>query len=281
MLTTQFPYGPDFPILCVENAFCTAKVSLYGAHILEWTPKGHQNVFFLSPNVVFAHGKAIRGGVPLCWPWFGKNQDDATKAAHGVARTAFWKHAETQEESHCTRLILALPASDPMLPSAAFILEFGEELTMSLMTMDVPQQMKFSAAQHSYFAVSDYEQVAVTGLEECPFTEFAPNPTAHSEDPLVPLGSIDRIYHPVAEEVEMILHDPAWNRSIRILRSGSHSSVVWNPGAELAAAMGDLGAGNERGFLCIESAVVPAEQMSLRYGDTHTMTTRIQVIAID
>ncbi len=281
MLTTEFPYGSDYPVLCVENDFCTAKVSLYGAHILEWTPKGHQNVFFVSPKVLVAAGKAIRGGVPLCWPWFGKNQEDASLPAHGVARTAMWKHADTQEEAHCTRLILALPAANPSLPSAAFILEFGEELLMSLMTMDVPHQMKFSAAQHSYFAVSDYEQVAVTGLEECPFTEFATDTTPHSEDPLLPLGSIDRIYHPVPEEVEITLHDPEWNRSIRIMRTGSNSSVVWNPGPDLAAGMGDLGAGNERGFLCIESAVVPAEQMSLRFGDTHNLTTRIQVVAID
>lgn len=281
MLTTEFPYGPDYPILCVENAFCTAKVSLYGAHILEWTPKGHKNVFFLSPKVVFAAGKAIRGGVPLCWPWFGKNQEDATKPAHGVARTSLWTHAETQEEENCTRLILALPAADPMMPSAAFILEFGADMTMCLMTVDVPQQMSFSAAQHSYFAVSDYETVAVTGLEECPFTEYAGDAVPHCEDPLIPIGSIDRIYHPVPDEVEITIHDPAWNRSIRILRSGSNSSVVWNPGSTLAAGMGDLGEGNERGFLCVESTVVPAEGMSLRYGDTHSLTTRIELVAID
>ena len=151
---------------------------------------------------------------------------------------------------------------------------------MSLMTLDVPHTMPFSAAMHTYLAVSDYEKVAVTGLEECAFTEFAEDAVPHSEDPLMPKGHIDRIYHPVPEQQEITVHDPAWKRSIRILRSGSGSCVVWNPGAALAAGMGDLGSGNERGFLAVESAVVPAENIMLRYGETHELVTRIQVIPV-
>jgi D-hexose-6-phosphate mutarotase len=140
--------------------------------------------------------------------------------------------------------------------------------------------MPFSAAMHTYFAVSDYEQVAVTGLEECDFIEFADDAIPHCEDPLIPAGHIDRIYHPVAEEQEITIHDPAWERSIRICRAGSGSAVVWNPGQELAATMGDLGAEASRGFLAVETAAVPAENLMLRCGETHSMTTRIQVISI-
>ena len=177
-------------------------------------------------------------------------------------------------------LLLALPPENEMLPSAALAMEIGNELTMSLITLDVPRAMPYSAAMHTYFAVSDYEQVAVTGLEELAYTEFADDAIPHPEDPLIPLGHIDRIYHPVPENAEITIHDPAWERSIRICRAGSGSAVVWNPGAALAAGMGDLGEGNERGFLAVETTVVPAENIMLRCGETHELTTRIQVFGV-
>ncbi len=282
MISTEYPYGPDFPIVCVETALCTARVSLYGAQLLNWAPTGQRDVFFVSPEIIFEQGKALRGGVPLCWPWFGKHPEDSSKPSHGVARTALWQLASSEvEESGIARLVLSLPPIDEMTPSGAVILELGEELLMSLITLDVPHQMPFSTAQHSYFAVSDYEQVAITGLEECPYIEFAAEPVEHLEDPLMPAGNIDRIYHPVAAETEICIHDPAWGRSIRILRDGSESSIVWNPGAAGAAGMADLGEENYRGFIAVESSVVPAENVSLRYGETHRLTTRVQLISID
>ncbi len=283
MLTTEYPYGEDFPILCINTKLCTARVSLYGAHLLDWTPAGQEHpVIFLSPKVAFRKGKALRGGVPLCWPWFGKNTQDASQPSHGVARISTWQLASAQEaEDGRVRLLLALPPENEMLPSGAVVMEIGDELTLSLMTLDVPHAMPFSAALHTYFAVSDYEQVAVTGLEECAFTEFAADAVPHAEDPLIPMGSIDRIYHPVPENQEITLHDPAWKRSLRLCRAGSGSCVVWNPGEALAAGMGDLGAEASRGFLAVETTAVPAENLMLRYGETHELTMRVQVIPID
>ncbi len=283
MLTTQYPYGEEFPILCIETPLCRARVSLYGAHLLDWTPAGQDHpVIFLSPKVAFRKGKALRGGVPLCWPWFGKNAQDASLPSHGVARISTWQLASSEEgPDGRVRLLLALPPENENLPSGAVAMEIGEELTISLMTLDVPHTMPFSAALHTYFAVSDYEQVALTGLEDCCFTEFAAEAQPHSEDPLIPIGAIDRIYHPVPENQEITLHDPSWKRSLRICRAGSGSCVVWNPGETLAAGMADLGAEASRGFLAVETAAVPAENLMLRYGETHELTMRVQVIAID
>lgn len=281
MVTTVYPYGEDFPILKIETSLCTAEVSLYGGHVLSWVPAGHKPVIYMSPNAVFKKGKALRGGIPLCWPWFGKNTEDASLPAHGVARISTWEVGRCEEgEDGRVQLLLALPPENELTPSAALALEIGNELTMSLITLDVPRAMPFSAAMHTYFAVSDYEQVAVTGLEELAFTEFAEDATPHPEDPLIPLGHIDRIYHPVPENAEITIHDPVWERSIRICRAGSGSAVVWNPGAELAAGMGDLGAGQEHGFLAVETTVVPAENIMLRCGETHELTTRIQVFGV-
>ena len=210
-----------------------------------------------------------------------QNTEDATLPSHGVARISTWQHASTEElEDGTVKIILALPPEQELMPSGALIIELGKELMVTLLTLDVQRTMPFSAAMHTYFAVSDYETVAITGLEECDFTEFADDAVPHCEDPLIPAGHIDRIYHPVAEEQEIIIHDPAWERSIRICRAGSGSAVVWNPGQELAATMGDLGAEASRGFLAVETSVVPAENVMLRCGETHSLTTRIQVIPI-
>lgn len=282
MVTTEYPHGQDFPILRIETPLCSAEISLYGGHIMQWTPIGHKPVIFMSPKAVFAQGKALRGGIPICWPWFGKNTEDASLPSHGIARTALWQHAGTETlENGTVRIVLALPPTQELMPSGALIIELGKELLISLMTMDVQRTMPFSAAMHTYFAVSDYETVAVTGLEECDFIEFADDAVPHCEDPLIPAGHIDRIYHPVAPEQLITIHDPAWERSINIYRDGSSSAVVWNPGEQLAAGMGDLGAEACRGFLALETTAVPAENVVLRCGETHRLTTRIEVISIN
>lgn len=281
MVTTEYPYGEDFPIIRIDTKLCSAEVSLYGAQVLRWAPAGQRPVLYMSPKAVFRKGKALRGGIPLCWPWFGKNSEDPSLPSHGIARTSLWQVGSCEEgEDGRVRLLLALPPEQELMPSGAVAMEIGEELTLSLITLDVPRSMPFSAAMHSYFAVSDYEQVALTGLEECAFTEYAADAVPHAEDPLIPAGHIDRIYHPVPENTELILHDPAWGRSIRICRAGSGSAVVWNPGEALGASMGDLGAGQSRGFLAVETTAVPAENLLLRCGERHELTTRIQVIPV-
>lgn len=281
MITTEHPHGEEFPILRIDTALCSGAISLYGGHVLEWAPKGAKPVLFTSPKMAFKQGKALRGGIPVCWPWFGKNTEDPALPSHGVARTALWQLAKQEEDEDGTvRLLLALPPAAELMPSAALAIEMGRTLTVSLMTLDVPRSMPFSAALHAYFAVSDYEKAAVTGLEECAFTEFADDPVEHAEDPLIPAGHIDRIYCPVDEHADITIHDPAWGRSIRITRAGSSSAVVWNPGAKLAEGMGDLGAGNERGMLCVETTAVPAENILLRCGDTHQLTMHVELVDI-
>lgn len=282
MITTEYPHGTEFPIIKVSTDLCEAEVSLYGGHVLRWAPRGQRPVIFMSERAVFRAGKALRGGIPLCWPWFGKHPEDAAQPSHGVARISTWQLSRQEVlDDGTVRLVLSLPPAQELLPSAALVLELGLALRMNLITLDVPRSMPYSAAMHTYFEVSDYEKVAVTGLEECAFTEYADDAVPHCEDPLIPAGHIDRIYHPVPAEQEICIHDPAWGRSIRLTRSGSGSCVVWNPGAELAAGMGDLGADAAPSFLAVETAVVPAEGVMLRCGETHELAMCIEVIAVE
>ena len=147
MVTTEYPYGLDFPILRISTELCQAEISLYGAQVLQWTPTGQLPVIFMSPKAVYAKGKALRGGIPLCWPWFGKNTEDSTQPSHGVARISTWQHASTEAlEDGTVKIVLALPPEQELMPSGAVIIEAGKELMVTLLTMDVKRAMPFSTA---------------------------------------------------------------------------------------------------------------------------------------
>ena len=222
MIEMQYPHGEDFPIVKVSTKFCEAEVSLYGGHLMSWIPTGQKPVFFMSEKTVFKKGTALRGGVPICWPWFGKHPSDPAQPSHGLARIEMWKLDDSTEEEEEVRLSLSFEAPELQLQATYGLLMQKDSLYATLITQYTGfEPIPYSAALHSYFAVSSNEHVAITGLEEAPFTEFASEPPAHSEDPLVPAGSINRIYHPVQTDQIITLHDPGWNRSLEIVRQGS------------------------------------------------------------
>lgn len=279
MFKYSYPYGQDFPFVEIETSQCSARLSLYGAQLLDWTPKGQFPVLWMSPNAEFVDGKAIRGGVPLCWPWFGKDPTDGGRPSHGVARVSLWSLVSSEVLADGTAVLeLALPASRPEDPSARLRLELGQSLEMRLVTENGTMPLPFSAAFHSYFSVSNYARTVVTGLKDCPFTEFAADAVPHRESPLHPAGHIDRIYYPTKTVVHVA--DLEWQRVLCLTRSGSNSLVVWNPGAELAAGMADVGAGFESGFLCVETVTAPQEEVVLAPGAVHTMICRVAVSGI-
>lgn len=276
MISLLSPYGAQFPLLRVETGACRADLSLYGAHLLHWQPAKTEPVLWLSPKAIFSPGKAIRGGVPLCWPWFGKHPANTSLPSHGIGRTSLWALASVTEQANGTvEIILQLSPENPALPEARLNLRLGASLTMRLATRAREVALPYSAALHSYFYVGEREQCAVSGLEGAPYQEYAPEAVPHEEAPLKPLGPIDRIYYP--HEGAVTIHDPVLGRRLRIQRRGSRSFVIWNPD-RAAAAMADVGAGNEKNFLCAEAAVVPQEGLILPPGETHVLETTVGIL---
>ena len=281
MIETKYPHGEDFPVVKVNTAFCEAEVSLYGGHLMSWIPTGQKPIFFMSEQSVFRKGKALRGGVPICWPWFGKHPSDPAQPSHGLARIGMWKLEEATENEEEVRLGLCFEAPELQLRATYHLVIQRDSLYATLATQYTGfEPLPYSAALHNYFAVSDNEHVAITGLEETPFIEFASEPVAHSEDPLVPTGPIDRIYHPVQADQLVTLHDPGWNRSLEIVRRGSSSCVVWNPGEAGAACMADLGVEQAHAFVAVEPTVVPAEGLTLRHGEEHVLAMWVKVVPV-
>ncbi|HWB50900.1 MAG TPA: D-hexose-6-phosphate mutarotase [Stellaceae bacterium] len=248
---------------------------LQGAQVTAWQPSGARPVIFTSPRAVFAPGKAIRGGIPVIFPWFGAHPSDPQAPQHGLARTAPWRLAGSNlaEEQVALDLALAIDGFD-----LAYRVVFGSDLHLSLTVRNkADRPMPFEAALHSYFAVSAIERVRVSGLEGCGAIDktaaMARRPPLVA--PLTFAQETDSVYLDVPDH--LAIEDAGWGRRIAIDKTGAASVIVWNPWSEKAAAMADLGADNWRGFVCVETGNVADNRIVLAPGGEHAMTTRITV----
>jgi len=264
----------------VDNPYARCELYLLGAHVTSFAPRGEGERLWLSETAQFAPGRAIRGGVPLCWPWFGPDPEGAGRAQHGFARTSEWTLFGTSVNGAGeTVLRLGLQESDATLKlwPHAFMLEYrvsvGRELTLELITENRSEHpMKLSAALHTYFAVDAIDSVRVEGLEGCAYADKLENGARRVQEGVLRIGSeCDRIYDDAA--ASLILTDGT--RRVRIAKTGSRSTVVWNPWRERAAAMGDFDDEGYTRMLCIETANAQDDTRTLATGERHVLTQRI------
>jgi glucose-6-phosphate 1-epimerase len=261
----------------VSRAGMSGELVLQGAQVTAWQPSGARPVIFTSPRASFAPGKAIRGGVPVIFPWFGPHPSDPAAPQHGTARTAPWR---------LDRVSLAAPepgvAFELSLATAGFELTyrvvFGAELHLSLAARNMTAEpATFEEALHTYFAVSDVEHIRVSGLEASVSIDKTADMTRRppAAVALALSKETDSVYLDVPGR--LTIADPGWGRRIVVEKTGAASAIVWNPWNEKAAAMADLGAENWRGFVCVETGNVADNRVALPPGATLAMTTRVSV----
>ena len=255
----------------------SGELVLQGAQVTGWQPSGARPVIFLSPRAILAPAKAIRGGIPIVFPWFGPHPSDPRAPQHGFARTAPWRLDSAVQAADGVVLGLSLAAEGFAL---TYRVAFGSELLLSLTVRNTSTTTAtFEEALHSYFAVSDVERITVSGLEASGFIDKTADmrrcPPAGG--PLTFRKETDSVYLDVPDR--LAINDSGWNRRIVIEKSGAASTIVWNPWPEKAAAMTDLGADNWRGFVCVETGNVADHRITLAPGGTHEMTTRVAVDA--
>lgn len=254
-----------------------ARVSLLGAQVLSYRPNPRDDLLWLSPNTRLQPGIAIRGGIPICWPWFGAHPHSAGFPAHGFARTSLWTERSSQADEQSSELCLGLtpsPASLELWPHR-FDLELkirlDQQLHLTLTTRnDDSQPFIISEALHSYFAVSDVDQVEILGLADCDYRDKLDGmQRKRQQGEMSVTAPFDHVYtHPGT----VVLHDTKGQRRITIEKAASHSTVVWNPGESVAAGMADIGAGPSRGFVCIEAGNCGSEgQIELLPGQSHSL----------
>ena len=267
------------PVLWLRNAHCRAALSLHGGQLLSFAPQGQDDWLWLSPTSKRPPG-AVRGGVPVCWPYFGREGQPAQVPQHGFARTSTWTLDDLREEGEDIVVELSLPANEASPLRLRQVLRLGRSLRQSLTTSNAGSRpIAFTQALHSYFRVGDAMRATLHGVDGLRYAdrhdgaEHLQTGDWNLHDPR-DSGRSDRTYRDAG--AEFVLEDPALGRSLRIRSSGSRALVVWNPGASGVAALGDVPADGWRDFICVEVANAGADVIELAPGARHVLAQHVE-----
>ena len=283
-LDSHISYHQDESVLKfldIANDMATAKIAMQGGHVMTWQPREEaEPVLWLSEHARYMHGRSIRGGVPICWPWFGAHPTDSTLCPHGFARVMPWDLMEsTTLENGATRLVMQIlhtPVAQKQLSypyTLTLTVDVGNTLKMALSTTNRGNQpFMIGEAFHTYFNVSDVAQISLQGLEGSEYSDKVLNYDRDTQHDAVRFdGEFDRVY--VNTQEDCVIDDPGYQRRIRIRKSGSNSTVVWTPWEEKAHQLGDMGNDDSwRHMICIESANALENMVMVRPGKTHTLS---------
>jgi len=256
----------------VANAMSSIKIALQGAHIFDFRVKGKGPLLFLSDTSHFKIGKAIRGGVPICWPWFGAHATDTSLPNHGFARTSIWTHLKTEKiDENRTKIILILKNSEeteklwPYLFELQLEVIMSDRLELSLTTKNIgTKPFMITQALHTYLFIQDISSACVAGLDQTKYydklTDTYNNP---QEGEVCFPNEVDRVYENVKNSLRV--------ENIEVQTIGSNTVVVWNPGEHFKNNFSDLS--DYQKMLCIESANTLNEEVTVEAGSTYTLKT--------
>ena len=265
------------PAVRVTTEQCSGEVYLLGGQVTRWKPTGTGEVLWLSQHSLFQVGKAIRGGVPVCFPWFGGKADDPKAPSHGFVRNREWQ-LESVKANGAEVTVSLLTRSDSTTKawwSADFELRlhatFGAQLRLELQLINTGRQpCRAEEALHAYFTVGDTRKIHVNGLESTDYIDKTDGNKRKSQSGPVTIGSeTDRVYLNTSHDVEIV--DPVLKRSIAISKTNSLNSVVWNPWIEKAHSLSDFGDDEWPQMVCVEPSNVAASAVEVAPGQQHTM----------
>jgi glucose-6-phosphate 1-epimerase len=289
---------PGMPRARITTPACTAELYLQGAHLTQWQPAGSTPVLYLSPTSVFAPGKAIRGGIPVIFPWFGARTPEITgtvsatagkSPSHGFARTQSWQLEFAALLGDDLRLVLTLGPTE-VSRSYGFDhfrivceLTLGNQLTVRLTVVNEgTAPLVFEEALHAYYAVSDAAAVSITGLEDTVYLDKTDSfkRSQQGSAPITFTRETDRPYLNTGGPVALHDHGGAElaARTILISKQGSETTVVWNPWAELSATLPDLGPEAYMHFCCIEAANAAEDRITLAPGEAHALQMVVKAL---
>lgn len=267
------------PLLTVDNGYARAEISLFGAHVLSYQRHDEPASIWLSDKAVLDGSKPIRGGIPLCWPWFGPApaRVGSSKPSHGFARTSLWTLDGVSDHGDGTLVHLSLRDNEAtrQLWPHAFELELdvlvGKELALVLTTRNTGKEpLVYSGALHTYLQISAPEAVSVSGLGE-PYADKLTGQNGQQQGALPLNGPLDRVYW--QPDAQVSIQDG--ERQTRVV-SGNHDSVVvWTPWLEGASAMADMSDDGYRTMLCVEAAIANEAGVTVAPDEEHSFSTVI------
>jgi len=264
----------------IHNDQASAVISMQGAHVLSWVPVDKEEVIWVSDDAVFASGRSVRGGIPVCWPWFGAHEDNASFPAHGFARTVMWQVLDVQQISSGETQIAfmldtrALDESYQQMWPSATVVEYrvtiAKTLKLELETFNhSDEEISIGQALHTYFKVDDVRNTAIDGLDDRDYLDKTDGFKRKTQSGPVTLSDeVDRVYLQTPDDI--IIDDT--KRKIMIKKRGSLSSIVWNPWKLVAEKMGDLGKDGYLSMLCVESANAAEDIVSIGSGQHHNLS---------
>jgi len=286
---------PGMIRLQMSSPESAATVYLQGAHVTQWTPRDAEPVLYLSPKAVFAPGKAIRGGVPVLFPWFGPRWDGAAfdaahgtrSPAHGFARTSVWTVDSVRCETDGDVVACFSLAPDDVSRGLGFddfalVLEcrVGRELHVALHVSNRgAAPLEYEEGLHAYFAVADVHPARLEGLAGSTYIDKRDG----SKRKVLPderfafTRDVDHTH--LNTDAALRLHDPAGHRTIGIVKTGSLSTVIWNPWTVLSPGFPDLPSDGWERFVCVETVNAEDNRLRLAAGDTHTLGMTVRVAA--
>lgn len=278
--------------ISVDNHSASATIYLQGAQLASFQPKGERDILWCSDRCDFRAGTPLRGGVPVCWPWFGQldknpatirdqvNMDEAP--AHGFVRAEPWQVEDIQSlDENTTRLTLSLSidADDyegwPYAARLTMQFDIGRQLAMTLGVENrSAETLNFSAALHSYFAISDIADIVIDGLDQLDYIDCLQDWALQQQQGSLTIDrEIDRIYHGVNAAITLL--DQPWQRALDIRSRGSSSCVIWNPWIEKAKRLSNFADDDYRSMVCIETTNADRDSISLAPSQQHFLTVQI------
>jgi glucose-6-phosphate 1-epimerase len=250
--------------------------------VTSYKPHNSQEVLWMSPQSNFEPGKPIRGGIPVCFPWFGLHKTDSDKPQHGFARLMYWEVVETagnpKEETEIRMQLCSSNATKVFWPHdfcAELTIVVGSNLELSLkITNPSGNSFDYTCALHSYYNISSIENIAIMGLHSALYhSQLEPGEFIQEDQKIEIRKAETRHYHNT--EATCLLEDPDFKRKILIAKTGSKITTVWNPGAATCANIDDLPNNGFLNFVCIEAVNAFENVITLAPKESHTTSVRI------
>ncbi|MGC2401108.1 MAG: D-hexose-6-phosphate mutarotase [Acidobacteriaceae bacterium] len=272
------------PRLRIKTPIATGEIYLHGAHLTSWHPAGTDEVIFLSSRSQWQEGRAIRGGIPVCFPWFRNKVDDPKAPSHGFARTRTWQLDSVKLLNDAVAVSLSMGSDEgtrawwPYDFHLAHRLSIGAELIQELVVSNTGSTaLHFEEALHTYYRVGAADKVRISGLDGVAYLDNTDeNRKKLQEGDIMFTAQTDRAYLDTMQAVE--IEDPVLRRRIRLTKENSRTTVVWNPWATGAKTLSDLGDDGWRTMACVEASNMRDYSISLAPGQQHSMRTVIGIV---
>lgn len=275
----------DLIFITVANKFAEADISLYGAHVTNFKPYRTMEILWMSPESNFQEGSPIRGGIPVCFPWFGLHKTDPEKPQHGFARLMYWDVVETKSQPTGETFIrLQLCSSEktkafwPYDFTAELIIIVGKSLSTTLkVTNTSSEPIEYTAALHSYFSLSAIDNITIEGLQNTKYYDQLVQEDFTQDEPLLKIQKAET-RHYLNTESTCILHDSVFGRSIFAEKAGSKVTTVWNPWEETCRSIDDMPDDAYHAFVCVESVNAIDDVIKLNAGESHETSAIIGLV---